>query len=363
VDHRERFGDRIGDIRARHPQLDSQVGAVWADTNPRNEVYHGILSIKKGFGAAIRVTASHADSDSPYRLAADDFVIEPRGLDRLNYAAWFHWQARQLGATLVWPQHNAASILSTPFPLAMRAIAAADSVTLQTLSDKALTYAACSGTTIPIPSHRVASTSGALRTALDELGAESAAVCIKPLTSTYGHGFRKVVHHADPLHLLLTNATDLVSRDHLLATYSASTSPPPLLVMPYLTGPEFSIDCLASNGRLLRHVARRKQADTRLQLLTTSSALRRIAEAVTAHFNLNAVFNLQLREHEGVLFLLEINARMSGGLAITSFSGLSFPEWAVRLATGASPTEIPMPRYDLRVATIDVPILHSVRVP
>jgi DNA-binding transcriptional regulator YiaG len=43
VDHRERFGDRIGDIRARHPQLDSQVGAVWADTNPRNEVYHGIL--------------------------------------------------------------------------------------------------------------------------------------------------------------------------------------------------------------------------------------------------------------------------------------------------------------------------------
>lgn len=43
MDHRERFADRIGDIRARHPQLDSQVAAIWGDTNPRNEVYHGIL--------------------------------------------------------------------------------------------------------------------------------------------------------------------------------------------------------------------------------------------------------------------------------------------------------------------------------
>jgi DNA-binding transcriptional regulator YiaG len=43
LDHRERFADRIDDIRARHPQLDSHVAAVWADLNPRNEVYHGTL--------------------------------------------------------------------------------------------------------------------------------------------------------------------------------------------------------------------------------------------------------------------------------------------------------------------------------
>lgn len=321
------------------------------------EVFQALVSIKEGLGEEIRVTASHSDPASPYRLAADDFVLEPRGLDRLHYAAWFQEQAERLEADLVWPQRQAEALLAAPLPRGIRAIAAADVPTLRLLADKASTYRACEETEIPIPAYRVAADAAALREALRDLSANGDGVCVKPLSSTFGHGFRRIVRDADPLRLLLAPTNDAVSHDLLLEAYSASAAPAPLLAMTYLPGAEYSIDCLASHGRLLRHVARRKSPGSRHQLLTTSPSLRRIAEAVTARFRLNAVFNIQLREHRGSPYLLEVNARRSGGLPMAALSGLSFAEWAVRLAAGADPEAVPAPRYGSGVTRIEEPLL------
>lgn len=43
MDHRERFADRIGDIRSRHPHLDALMTAAWSDNDPRNALHHGVL--------------------------------------------------------------------------------------------------------------------------------------------------------------------------------------------------------------------------------------------------------------------------------------------------------------------------------
>jgi biotin carboxylase len=326
-----------------------------------SEVYHAIIAIKQGLGDAIRVTASHSDEGSLYRAAADDFVTEPRGLRGSDYGAWFHRQAGELGATLVWPQRRVADVLeaaeSLPTDKRLPTIAAGDPATLRLLGDKVRTYQACAGSEIPVPAFRVANTPEELADALDELRAAGESPCVKPAVSTFGHGFRQVLPESDPFRRLLANDTFFVGRDELIGLYAGAAARVPMLVMPYLEGPEYSIDCLALGGVLLRHVARRKSGEARGQLLTTSPELARIAEAATARFALNAVFNVQLRQHRGTLYLLEINPRMSGGLAVAGASGLSFPEWAVRLAAGAAPAEVPMPRYGALVAQLDTPIL------
>lgn len=324
-----------------------------------SEVYHSIASIKKGLGDAIRITVSHSDPGSPYRFAADAFIEEPRGLERKAYSEWFHRQTSVLGANMVWPQRRASAILGESFPPTVRAIAAGDAATLDLLGDKVRTYQACVGSEIPVPAYRVVSGATELEAALAEIASSGEAPCIKPAVSTFGNGFRRVVPHSDPFQRLLQNDTLHVSRDQLLELCAGSVKQVPLLVMPYLEGPEYSIDCLASRGRLERHVARRKLLGSRGQLLTTSAEIERITAAATALFNLDAVYNVQLREHRGQLFLLEINARMSGGLGMACASGLNFPEWAVRLAAGADPAEVPMPRYGSVVTQIDTPVVLS----
>lgn len=327
------------------------------------EVYHALAAIKKGWGGeGIRITASHSDPQSLYRAAADTFIVEPHGLLGRHYAEWVHEQVAACGADLVWPQRRAAAILGLDFPASTTVIVAGDVPTLHLLADKVKTYRACTGTEIPVPAFRVVTTPAELREGLDAITASGEVPCVKPAVSTFGHGFRRVLDESDPFHRLLTNDTYNIGRAELLELYEQSEFRTPLLVMPFLEGPEYSIDCLARKGVLVRHVARRK-TESRGQLLTTHAELERIAAAATAFFRLDAVFNVQLREHRGALYLLEINPRMSGGLGIASASGLSFPEWAVRLAIGEPVDDVPHPRYGDVVAQIECPVRLSAGEP
>jgi biotin carboxylase len=75
---------------------------------------------------------------------------------------------------------------------------------------------------------------------------------------------------------------------------------------------------------------------------------------LTAHFRLDALFNIQFRDSAGKAYLLEINPRMSGGLYCSCLSGVAFPYWAVRLALGtANPEDIPQPKVGFRVAQVN----------
>ena len=78
-----------------------------------------------------------------------------------------------------------------------------------------------------------------------------------------------------------------------------------------------------------------------------------LAARLTRRLRLDGVFNVQFRDGDGVPYLLEINPRMSGGLLYACLSGLCFPYWAVRLALGAAPDLVPLPRTGLRVSKVN----------
>jgi hypothetical protein len=105
---------------------------------------------------------------------------------------------------------------------------------------------------------------------------------------------------------------------------------PELLVSEYLNGAEYSIDCLAYDGRLYAAVPRRK-LDGRMRWLEDNPELLEIARRTTEIYRLPYIFNIQVRYRDGVPKLLEINPRMSGGLYISCMSGVNFPYLAVKL--------------------------------
>ena len=67
----------------------------------------------------------------------------------------------------------------------------------------------------------------------------------------------------------------LVSPQQYIAAASAAESFKPLVLMPYLPGPEFSVDILADKGEILAAVGRRKEGV--IQYLVNEGSARELA--------------------------------------------------------------------------------------
>jgi biotin carboxylase len=75
-----------------------------------------------------------------------------------------------------------------------------------------------------------------------------------------------------------------------------------------------------------------------------------LAERLTASYALDSLFNIQVRYAGSTPKLLEINARMSGGVYFACLSGLNLPAWAIAIALGdRHPDELPVPRSGISV--------------
>jgi len=126
--------------------------------------------------------------------------------------------------------------------------------------------------------------------------------------------------------------------------------------MPFLTGPEVSVDVLADRGgRTLTAVGRRKSR--RRGVIVDDLAARRVAETLTLAHRVGYLSNTQVRYWQGPgdleprAYLLELNTRMSGGLFQTALAGVNLPWAAVRLALGQDAGTL-LPRYDVAFTTV-----------
>jgi hypothetical protein len=319
-----------------------------------------------------RVLASHPRADFPGRHAADEFEIEPDGLDDDAYVAWCLDFVRRHGVTLFMPGRRVWAIVRARerfHALGAQIYAAGDTRTLALLDDKGACYAALDRSHVPVPDHRVVPHLAGFETAVLELLRRGHRVCFKPTRSVYGFGFRIIVDrgYADGrLSVTLAGA-----RRYLLGRPFR-----PQLVMQFLSGVERSVDCLAHRGQLVCAVIRRKSFPGQgaahaaalaaldpggghasrptgdPQWLEDNPRIQAIVERLTATLRLDGLFNVQFRDDAaGSPYLLEINGRMSGGLPMACRSGVPMPYWAIRLALGtASVEDVPVPRVGFVVS-------------
>jgi hypothetical protein len=305
-----------------------------------------------------RLLCSHSDPAYPGRETSDLFIKDRRTLDAEAYVDWCLDLAARQGVELFWPWRQLRALVHARERFAaagVRLIAAADAGTLELLESKARQYAAIDSGLAAVPEHAVVNTLTGFDAAYSWLRAHGELVCYKPAVSVYGLGFR-ILAENDALRARLHAGDPYVVLPELARRQLTACEPfPDLLVMPYLQGPERSVDCLAWHGRLLRCVVRRKlEPDRQQQVLEHHAAIEDAVRRLTALFRLHAVFNVQFCDHRANSYLLEINPRMSGGLPAAFASGLIFPLWALRLELGtARERDIPQPQTGIRVSSAD----------
>jgi len=234
-----------------------------------------------------------------------------------------------------------------------RVVLAASADLIAILEDKAHTFGHLAGRElVTLPAHRFATDLDGFRTAHDALVAEGHQICFKPVRAYGASGFRIIQEDLDPLRLFTQPPGVRIPLATVLATLGDAGAFPELMVMEYLPGAEYSLDCLALGGELQVAIPRRK-LDGRLRLLEDRPDLVELARRVTAALELSAAFNIQIRHgRDGVPKLLEINARMSAGLYISNFSGVNVPYLALRQSLGL-PYTVPEPGLGRLVAEME----------
>jgi hypothetical protein len=308
-----------------------------------------------------RLVCSHPTPYAVAPLAAHEAASEPDGLTGEDYVDWCLAFCREQAIDVFVPGKEASHIAQRQADFlaqGVKVFSAAPAGMLECLHDKARFYASARAPTAPAPACESFDSLAAFDDAYRRLRARHPALCMKPSVSVYGIGFRRIVEEASALDLLFDGNAQRIDLASLRAAFTGAAQFRVMLLMPYLAGHEFSVDCVACQGKLLCAVARRKPRDGRDghgQLIVARPDIEEACVDLSAQFQLDGNVNIQFREDEdGRLHILEINPRLSGGVAMACLAGPNLP-W-IALASfvyGPASVSIPPIRAGLRVGEIN----------
>lgn len=309
-------------------------------------------------GVHVTIYASNVDPGAVALSMCDVSEIEPRHVGNVDYARFALDFCRRHQIDVLIPPRRLEALAghAADFAAIGTSLMCSPLAAIQVLTDKVQTYEKASAAGIPVPPWRVASTAEGLYEAVEELSRADDVICIKPSGEYSAFGFRILDDRPLSMANLLAPPRPVASIDAVagaLRQAAIEGDPvPDLLVMPYLEGPEISIDCLSgAGGELLVGIPRAKQG--RYRMLLEDPAAVDIARQLVKHFELAYLTNVQLRHRKGEPVLLEANPRPSAGLFQTAFADVNLPWAAVRLLLqGDSGLRRP-PRLGARLAVAE----------
>ena len=292
--------------------------------------------------ADIPLYASHRKFRPEITDCADHAWREPA--DDAERVQWVLDTAQQQQIKLVWAgrrgqvyEPHRAAFTAADIDLITGATRLQD---LLDLDSKAIFAERCQQAGIPVASGWVVNNGQELSEVI-AAQRDQHALCIKPVHGIFGEGFWRLIDDLSPFRCFLTPDDRCVNTQLFIDSYAALTKPKPMLVMPYLSGTEYSVDMVCEAGKVIAAVARDKR-DDKSQCLMLEHEVIDLARRVVALFGCDGIVNLQSKsDAHGQQHVLEINARPSGGIGYTMHTGLNLAAICVLRRLGLSVPAMP----------------------
>ncbi len=145
-------------------------------------------------------------------------------------------------------------------------------------------------------------------------------LCIKPVRGIYGAGFWRFRESSGRRFLSVPDCREIPASTYLQLI--GDTLSEPMLVMPYLEGPEASIDMVVRDGALIDGMIRLKRGA--YQELQLAGPHLEVGAAVAQAIRADGLINIQTRYGpNGELVVLEANLRPSGGVGFGLHAGVN----------------------------------------
>ncbi|GAA2745057.1 ATP-grasp domain-containing protein [Kitasatospora cinereorecta] len=325
---------------------------VWLNRTYAENVF--FIDLLRAAPQQVEVHATHVDPDSPVLAAADFGGLEPDGLTPEAYVEFaLDFCARnRIDVFLPRLGQLAISLRRRDFEALGTTLICPSAPAVALFESKVDGYAAMDAVGLPTPLWRHVRTADDLRAAVRDIEAAGGQPCLKPATGAGGEGFRVLSREPFSLRRLAGFVDATVQLDQVMAALEQSPEPADYLVMPYLSGPEVSVDCLTSpEGPLLAALGRTKRG--RRRGFTADPAYLEPARRLVEEFGVGYLSNVQFRhDRDGRPVILDVNTRPSGGLHQLRLCGLNLPWAAVELALGGTPRLLPTAELVLRDYTL-----------
>ncbi|MDR0654214.1 MAG: ATP-grasp domain-containing protein [Synergistaceae bacterium] len=322
-----------------------------------SEAYHIVNLIKSDGGFRVFGTNDHANC--VYRAVCDAFETEPV-LKNNQYVDFCLDFCKKHDIEIFVPRRGAvqAAERAGEFRLAGVKVLVEESEKMKTLSDKERTYMAANAGACRVPDRAVVCTAAEFESAYRRLKTQSNRVCFKFVKDEGATSFRVVDTGAETeIRSLKSPPGRKMTFDDAMKILSASEPFPDLMVMPYLDGPEVSVDCLRTDDGSI--IIPRFKTPGRAEEIRFDDDILSVCEGLLALFDLRRPCNMQFRYHDGVLCLLEINPRMSGGVQYScAATGVNIPGIAVHGLMGQR-REWRMPKENRVVSFVAMPVVLS----
>ena len=237
---------------------------------------------------------------------------------------------------------------SNEFELAGAKLLLSPASSLEIANNKSRLYEFLQWRGIAVPAFKVIETIDQFKTAVEELGYPQKPICFKPSVSNGSRGFRIISENINETDLLFNHkpTSAYLNFNEAIRILSAGAFPE-LLVSEYLSGEEYSVDCLANHGESILIVPRlRKKMINGITVEgefvkeeTIIESCRQIIKELRLHGNIG----IQLKgSATGQFLLLEINPRVQGTISAALGAGVNLPVLAVKQELGLpiSPDEL-----------------------
>lgn len=207
---------------------------------------------------------------------------------------------------------------------------------MEVLDDKEATYRLMKQNpvlkkAVSIPDYYIVNNAEEFKEAYSALKEKGHTVCFKPVIGEGGKGFRIVQEKLDSVEeLFYQGISARISFDSAYQILKQQETFPPLMVLEFLNGYEYSIDCLSYDGKLMAAIPRKK-GKGRLRELEDNQSLLKLAREINEVLKIPFIYNIQVKYQNGIPKLLEINPRMSGGLHYSCLAGINMPYRAIKL--------------------------------
>lgn len=318
--------------------------------------------LRRADSEGLVLLATHANPLAPVFLTADVFAVEPDAPrttpeQEAAYVDWCLNFVRTHQVDVFVPQRARTAVarrLAEFAALGVRLVLAADPDTLEVIDDKSRFYAAAAAAHLPTPVVHTVNSAEAFDQAVADVRGRGLDVCIKPPRGVFGNGYWRLKD--DDLlfsQLMAPDNREIQTRVVRDAVQEMGAAMPPLLVMQYMPGDEWSVDCVCREGELVEGVARRKMGAT--QTLEHDGPAIEMARQVARVFTLSNLVNIQFKSSSmdcDEPLVLEINPRMSGGCLYAELVGLNLPHLQLLNAMDRMPARLPERTGRRQIGTI-----------
>jgi len=291
-----------------------------------------ILAVKEArdlIQAQFKIIASHRGNRPEITSVADIALVEPkRDAERLEFikktVADHKVTSIHAGRNCAWFEEHRQEIESYGVSLTTGSIG----LDMTTLADDKVRYARfMEQHNLPVVHSTEVSTIAELAAQISAARVEGEMACIKPVTGIYGMGFWILDTNASPMAAFNNPDSRRVHPDTYLSAMQAATQnqlPESMVMMPYLSGLERSVDMVVEHGKVIAAVGRRKEGP--MQYMEQSGEAFELAKACAELMQADGLVNVQTRnDGEGKPYLLEINMRPSGGVCYSRSCGINLP--------------------------------------